>query len=87
MKKRKAILLISGGLDSTLIAYVMKEQDVDLTILFFINPFNMCEGGCGDKTLAEKTASKLDIPFRTKLLEDKYLDIVASNLASWYGSL
>ena len=68
MKKRKALLLISGGLDSTLAAYVIKEQGVDLTILFFINPFNMCEGGCGDKTLAEKTANKLGIEFKTKLV-------------------
>jgi tRNA U34 2-thiouridine synthase MnmA/TrmU len=77
MERKKALLLVSGGLDSTLIGYVMKEQDVDLTILFFINPFNMCNGGCGDKTLAQKTADNLNIEFRTQLLEDEYLDLVA----------
>jgi len=78
MKKPKAIILISGGLDSTLVAHVMREQNVDVLILFFSNPFSMCDSGCSSKNLAEATAERLSVPFRVVYMDQEYLDLIAS---------
>lgn len=46
--KPKAIILLSGGLDSTLAAHLVEKQAIELTALNFTSPFCMCnkKGGC-----------------------------------------
>ncbi|MFH1414595.1 MAG: tRNA 4-thiouridine(8) synthase ThiI [Elusimicrobiota bacterium] len=77
MKKSRAIILISGGLDSTLAAHVMKSEPVEMLAVFFKNPFT---GGknSNNEAISRETAEKLDIPFRVIELSREYLDIVVS---------
>lgn len=78
MIKRKAIILLSGGLDSTIVVHLMREQNVALVCLHFTSPFCTCNSGCKDKNFAMATASKLNLPYLVKFMGKKYLDIVAS---------
>lgn len=57
MKKRKAVALLSGGLDSTLAAKLIIDQGIDLIGLFLESPF-----GC--KENVEEVAKHLGIPLR-----------------------
>ncbi|MFQ5587313.1 MAG: hypothetical protein ACE5F7_00610 [Nitrospiria bacterium] len=57
MKKRKAIALLSGGLDSTLAAKLIIDQGIDVIGLFLESPF-----GC--KENVEGVAKHLGIPLR-----------------------
>ena len=66
--------MFSGGLDSILAAYMMKEQAAALTGLYFINPFSSGNG----EELSGATAAKLGMPFLTRNLEQEYLDTVLS---------
>ena len=59
--KPKAIILLSGGLDSTLAAHLVEKQGLELTALNFTSPFCMCnkKGGCSQGV--SSVASKLGI--------------------------
>lgn len=59
----KALLLLSGGLDSTLAAKIMMEQGVELEAIHFTSPFCRCSGrlsGCGRQ--AALVAREFGIP-------------------------
>lgn len=63
----KAILLLSGGLDSTIAAEIMHREGLELFAVNFKTPFCLCdrksyEGGCGSH--ARKVADTLGIEFR-----------------------
>lgn len=82
--KRKAIALLSGGLDSTLAASLLKQQGIDIVALSFVTPFCQCsgKGGCGSQ--AGEVAEKLGLELRVEPLGDEYLDIVR-NPVRGYG--
>lgn len=65
---RKAVVMISGGLDSTLAAKIMLEQGVELCGVYLSAPW-----GCCDKTKAMKVASALGIDFMVVKLTDEYI--------------
>lgn len=67
----KAVGLISGGLDSTLAAQVVKDLGVDVYGVYFSMPW-----GCCDKTQAIEAAQKLGIKFIVLQLDERYLEIV-----------
>lgn len=67
----KAVGLLSGGLDSTLAAKVIRDLGVDIYALYFAMPW-----GCCDKTKAMETAQNLGINFLVLQLNERYLDIV-----------
>jgi tRNA-specific 2-thiouridylase len=73
----KAVVLYSGGLDSTLAILVMQRQGVDVTAVTFMNHF-----GCdiSDKSSCSKDpfAASVKFGFQVKLahLSDKFLKIV-----------
>jgi tRNA-specific 2-thiouridylase len=58
MAKIKAVGLLSGGLDSTLAAKLVKEQGLDVEAVTFVTPF--CS--CGSK--ASQAAKTLNIPLK-----------------------
>jgi tRNA U34 2-thiouridine synthase MnmA/TrmU len=73
MKKRKAIALLSGGLDSTLAVKVILDQGIEVEALNFVTPFCLCrKGGCG----AFEAAQKLNVPLKTMSLDQEYLRVV-----------
>lgn len=67
--KRKAIALLSGGLDSHLAARLIKDQGIEVVGLYLASPF-----GCA--TEVEAIAKELDIRLIVKAKGDAYLDLV-----------
>jgi tRNA-specific 2-thiouridylase len=75
--KRKALALLSGGLDSTLAVKVMLEQGIDVEALNFTSPFCTCTGkNAGCKSEAIRVAEDLQIPIKVMNKGIEYLEIV-----------
>ncbi len=70
-KQVKAVGLISGGLDSTLAAKVVKDLGVDVHGIYFSMPW-----GCCDKVKATEAAQRIGIKFIVLQLDERYLEIV-----------
>lgn len=68
---RKAVVLLSGGLDSTLAARLMLEQGIALHGLYFSMLW-----GCCDRTQALASADALGIPLLVYKVQEDYLQIV-----------
>lgn len=68
---RKAVVMISGGLDSTLAAKIMLEQGVELCGLYLSAPW-----GCCDKTKAMKVAQQLGIDFMVVKMTKEYIGVI-----------
>ncbi len=66
MKSIKAIVLFSGGLDSTLAIYIAKQQGLELLALKFSSPFCLCDKkrGCSNHG-SSGTLKKLGIELKT----------------------
>jgi hypothetical protein len=75
--KRKAVGLLSGGLDSTLAAKLVLEQGVEVCAINFTSPFCTCtpkKAGCA---AVETAARELgDITLKRVALKDDYLEMV-----------
>lgn len=72
---RKALVLLSGGLDSILTVKVLQEQDVEVEAVNFIIEFAACmrtEGG----NAAQRAASGLKVPLKTFDITDEYLEVL-----------
>jgi len=78
----KALILLSGGLDSAVAAKVVKQQGIELEALNFVSPFCQCRKGCDDLT---KLAEELDVKLHVVTLLDEYLEII-KNPKYGYGS-
>ncbi len=77
--ERKAISLLSGGLDSILATRIIKEQGIEVVALHFTSPFCTCtkgDKGCGLQ--AVRTARELDVEVLVRLKGMDYLEIVRS---------
>lgn len=70
---KKAVAMISGGLDSTLAARMMLEQGVELCGLYLSAPW-----GCCDKTKAVKVAAQLGIEFMVVKMTREYIGVIRS---------
>jgi tRNA U34 2-thiouridine synthase MnmA/TrmU len=70
---------MSGGLDSTLAAKLIKDQGIDVYGVYFAMPW-----GCCDKTSAMEAAQSIGIKFITLQLDERYLEIVR-NPVHGYG--
>ncbi|RJP20513.1 MAG: hypothetical protein C4529_09460 [Deltaproteobacteria bacterium] len=80
---RKAVILLSGGLDSTLAARVVLDQGIGLHAIHFTSPFCTCSGegkgnGGGCRSQAQVVAVRMGIPIKTVSKGEEYLDIVRS---------
>jgi len=67
---KKAVVLLSGGLDSTLAALIVKAQGIALEALNFQTMFGCC------KDDARGVAYELGIPYTTLKVGDDYLKVV-----------
>jgi len=77
MQKRKALALLSGGLDSTLAVKVMLEQGIEVEALNFTSPFCTCTGkNAGCKSEAVRVAEEFGIPIKVMHKGPDYLEIV-----------
>ena len=89
-KKAKAILLLSGGLDSTLVGAILKRENIEVLALRFVTGLEysvikeeLLEIYSEDP--AKKAADFLNIPIRFVSLKDVYLDMFL-NPKYGYGS-
>ena len=86
----KVVVGLSGGVDSSVAAYLLKQQGYDVTALFMINwhdTTGTLKGDCpwnDDLIFAELVARKLDIPFHTVDLSDQYRRRVVDYMFSEY---
>ncbi len=77
---KKAIVLISGGLDSALAARLVKDQGIDLIAVTFTSIFCTCTSkkrrmnGCASE--ASRLAQELDIPLRSIPKGPEYIEII-----------
>jgi tRNA U34 2-thiouridine synthase MnmA/TrmU len=73
MKERKALALLSGGLDSTLAVKLLLDQGICVEALNFVSPFCLCgKGGCGASGVAER----FGIPLKVVSVGEDYLRVV-----------
>jgi len=80
--RTKALLLISGGLDSAVAAKVVLQQGIELEALNFVSPFCQCRKGCSDLAML---AGELGVKLHVATLLEEYLDVV-KNPKHGYGS-
>ncbi|MCX7918057.1 MAG: hypothetical protein N3A72_00325 [bacterium] len=84
--KPKAILLLSGGLDSSLALHLMAKQGIELTVLHFTTIFCTCDkkgAGCGAN--AYTTCQQLGLPLKIIDMTAEYIPIIR-NPKHGYGS-
>ncbi|MBT1071010.1 hypothetical protein [Pelotalea chapellei] len=75
--KRKAVALLSGGLDSTLAVKMMLDMGIDVEALNFTSPFCTCTGkNSGCKSEAVRVAQEFNIPIKVVHKGLDYLEIV-----------
>ncbi len=79
--KKKVVLGLSGGVDSSVCAYLLKEQGYDVTCLFMKNWDEANDSECTayeDSQDALNVASALGLPFYVVNFEKEYMDRVFS---------
>ncbi|KAF0217138.1 MAG: thiamine biosynthesis protein ThiI-related adenine nucleotide alpha hydrolase superfamily [Geobacteraceae bacterium] len=75
--QRKALALLSGGLDSTLAVKVMLDQGIAVEALNFTSPFCTCTGkNAGCKSEAVRVAQEFNIPIKVMNKGVDYLEVV-----------
>ncbi len=72
----KAVILLSGGLDSTLAATIMQQRGIELLGLNFISPFCLCDRVKGCRRVAREVARRLGIPMSTVSLTREYVRLL-----------
>ena len=88
---KRVVVGLSGGVDSSVAAYLLKEQGYDVVGLFMRNwhdTTGTLEGDCpwyDDQMFAELTAKRLDIPFHFIDLSDEYRRRVVDYMFAEYG--
>ena len=82
---RKAIVLLSGGLDSILAAKLMLEQGIEVLAVNFSAKLCMCGCKSTGESAAQSSAKMLGIPLKTIDITDDFLEIV-KNPKHGYGA-
>ncbi len=87
---QKVVLGLSGGVDSSVAAYILKKQGYDVHAIYMINWHDtegVIEGSCpgdDDILVAKLVARKLDIPFQTVDFSELYKERVVDYMFSEY---
>ncbi len=90
MQKKRVVIGLSGGVDSSVAAYVLKEQGYDVIGLFMKNwhdTTGVLKADCpwlDDKFDAQAVAMKLSFPFHVVDLSDQYRKRVVDYMFSEY---
>jgi tRNA-specific 2-thiouridylase len=88
--KKRVVIGLSGGVDSSVAAWILKEQGYDVTGLFMKNWFDttgLLQSDChweDDLMFAEMVAKKLNIPFHMVDLSGPYRQRVVDYMFSEY---
>ena len=88
--KKRVVIGLSGGVDSSVAAYLLKQEGYDVVGLFMINwhdTTGTLYGDCAwkdDLVFAELVARKLEIPLHTVDLSEHYSKRVVSYMFSEY---
>jgi len=83
--KHKALVLLSGGLDSTLTVPIMLQQGIELEAINFITPFCTCTKTKGCRSEAKRVSQELGIPLKVFNISKEYIAIL-KNPKYGYGS-
>ncbi|MBI5575020.1 MAG: hypothetical protein HY896_01510 [Deltaproteobacteria bacterium] len=78
-KNSRGVMLLSGGLDSTLAAKMMVDQGIELFAIHFTSPFCTCTRGAasaGCHSQAQIAAARMGMPVRTVSKGTEYIEIV-----------
>ena len=88
--KKKVVVGLSGGVDSSVAAYLLKEQGYNVIGLFMLNWEENDENGCctaeSDYTDVRRGCSVLDIPYYTVNFAKEYMDRVFSYFLAEYAA-
>lgn len=90
-RMEKVVIGLSGGVDSSVAAYLLKQQGYDVTALFMINWHDRTgtlTGQCtweDDALIAEMVAKKLDMPFHIVDLSKDYKQRVVDYMFDEYS--
>ena len=74
--RKKAIALLSGGLDSTLAIRLIQNQGIDVIALHFVIPFCRRGAVAAYESAAQKAARNLGVKLRIEYLEEYFLEIL-----------
>ena len=92
MKKKRVIVGLSGGVDSSVAAYLLKQQDYEVIGLFMKNWHdesvtlsNVCPW-LEDSNDAMMVAEKIDIPFQTVDLSTEYKERIVDYMFDEYAA-
>lgn len=83
--ERKAIVLLSGGLDSILAAKLMMEQGIDIVAVNFSAKLCMCGCKKTGESPAQEAAKILGVPLHTIDITDDFVEII-KNPRYGYGA-
>ncbi|MBU1262940.1 hypothetical protein KKH65_03240 [bacterium] len=72
----KALILLSGGLDSSLVVGMMLKQGIETEAINFVTPFCTCTRGSGCRLAAKTAAEKFGIPLRVFNIGREYIEII-----------
>jgi len=90
LQLKKVVVGLSGGVDSSVAAYLLKEQGYDVHAVYMINWHDtegVIEGSCpsdDDVLVAQLVARKLGIPFQTVDFSEIYAKRVVNYMFSEY---